>query len=60
MNERELKPCPFCGSAQVAFFRCEWRERMIISGMVCLECRAMGPKASSEERAVEAWNRRVQ
>ena len=60
MDKIKLKPCPFCGSAQVAFFRCEWRERMIISGMVCLECRSMGPKVPSEEQAVEAWNRRAQ
>lgn len=60
MDKIKLKPCPFCGSAQVVFFRGERRDRMIIYGMVCWECKAMGPKVPSEEQAVGAWNRRAQ
>ena len=60
MGGIKLKPCPFCGSAQVVYFRGEQRDRRIIYGMVCWGCKAMGPKAPNEEQAEEAWNRRAQ
>ena len=51
------KRCPFCGGrAYVQFSFYETAE------VVCSECGAKGPGACMfdiEERAVEAWNRRV-
>lgn len=48
----ELKPCPFCGSNDIAVngsttFWCE-----------CLNCRVETFGYYTEEEAVEAWNRR--
>lgn len=54
----ELKPCPFCGGE--AELQSEpW------SAVICANCRAMSHcfphsgKYSSDEKAIEAWNRRV-
>ena len=46
----ELKPCPFCGSKNVAD----------MNGWVqCLNCNATGPDNFDHLRAIEAWNRRA-
>jgi len=47
----ELKPCPFCGSSRVA---------VVDSFVQCGTCSAAGPYASSEEKAVQRWNNRVE
>ena len=55
----ELKPCPFCGGeAKIGRF-------MALHTVGCKECLAMMvseflDKTWSKEKAVEAWNRRVE
>ena len=45
----KLKPCPFCGSKNVAD----------MNGWVqCLNCNASGPDNYDHLKAVEAWNKR--
>lgn len=53
MKDAELKPCPFCGSADVVLsnwglFRC-W----------CTNCLAKTADTLSRKEAIQAWNRRV-
>ena len=55
----ELKPCPFCGSADVGFDRLS--ESMF--DVTCWSCNAgrgitYGPEADSKEAAALAWNTR--
>jgi len=49
----ELKPCPFCGSSDIAESR--W-----VSGwtICCYDCDAEGPHALTIKEAVEKWNDR--
>ena len=59
MKEKELKPCPFCGSRNIKFDKCTKRVR-------CKDCYATGGlitlyinKGLSEDEAVlAAWNER--
>lgn len=54
LNEREIKPCPFCG--------CEnWAMWVNSSGwhLECNGCLASGPIKDSRQEAEEAWNRRA-
>jgi Lar family restriction alleviation protein len=47
----ELKPCPFCGNAEL------YMDSMGTWSVNC-KCSAVGPNEDTKERAVEAWNRR--
>lgn len=49
MSEQEIKPCPFCGSADV---RVQMGQNPI--SVVCWECGALGP--TSLNNHVELWN----
>ena len=51
---KELKPCPFCGSKilNVTNAMGEW-------WVDCKGCAASTIMASTEEKAIEAWNRRT-
>lgn len=64
MGNKNIKPCPFCGSpafsysAPTSLLSIVRGER--IPGYVeCASCRAIMP-AATEERARELWNRRAQ
>ena len=59
----ELKPCPFCGyEAEISGGRFDGKAT---SYVMCKRCGAMGefffvsPKYASDDRAIEAWNRRA-
>lgn len=54
----ELKPCPFCGGVNV--FIAELRTNFFESryAAVCEDCQSLGGNCKTEEKAIEAWNRR--
>lgn len=73
MSERELKPCPFCGSNRIIIAHkpmCDERRSYFIR---CRECEATGPKLAFkytlltttleveqlQEQAIVDWNRRT-
>ena len=63
MSEEELRPCPFCGgAAEISYGRFGGKDT---SYVMCRKCAAQGeffvvsPKYASNERAIEAWNRRM-
>ena len=58
----ELKPCPFCGGkAELRHFA----GINVTSYVRCMDCKAqtfefrISTEQSSDEEAIEAWNRRV-
>lgn len=60
-SERELKPCPFCGSPSISFRELE-SETIVAT---CDTCNADGPywggeDSQSEQDAINQWNTRVQ
>lgn len=58
----ELKPCPFCGSADIRIDRSLLlRDPPIrLYGITCRQCDAtVGHNFISEEAAIKAWNRRT-
>lgn len=55
MDDKELKPCPFCGGTKIKidsipnvaqFYRCE-------------KCKARGPYWTTGENADKKWNTRI-
>lgn len=51
-NNTELKPCPFCGgNAEMKSYTMFW--------VVCDDCLSETTVYSTEEEAIEAWNRRA-
>lgn len=62
----ELKKCPFCGGkAELSRGNKSSCNSVIISFVRCKDCGAVGQKFeinskySSDEKAIEAWNRRA-
>jgi Lar family restriction alleviation protein len=52
MEDKEILPCPFCGSNKISvickyYFYC-----------FCDDCEAEGSIKESREEAIEAWNKR--
>lgn len=63
MMSEKLKPCPFCGGeAEISHGHFDGKDT---SYVLCKRCAATGEffiisfKHSSDDRAVEAWNKRV-
>lgn len=55
----ELKPCPFCGSKKVAYYRLV--SGTDVEGIVCSGCGiTFVPTAYCKDVAAEEWNRRVE
>ena len=52
----EPKPCPFCQKSRFAFWS-EGNPDEKIS-VYCMSCMARGPKAKTEEIAIQMWNER--
>ncbi len=46
----KLKPCPFCGSLQVA---------VVFGAVRCGNCGCTGPGAMTDDQACSRWNQRV-
>ncbi len=63
MNNKELKPCPFCGcTAKLA--KIENKElKETFCGVICLNASCIAtdiePSFTNEEKAIAAWNRRA-
>ena len=66
MKDIELKPCPFCGGpAELSKGVVRFMGRPAVTFVFCNACGARGTqfvesvKYCANDRAVEAWNRRV-
>ncbi len=46
----ELKPCPFCGSTQVA---------VVFGAVRCGKCGCTGPVGITDDQAADRWNERA-
>ena len=61
MSNLELKPCPFCGAGEMVAKK--ENEDVYHNGwyykIICRSCYATGGQYPTFERAIEAWNRRV-
>ena len=55
MSEKNLKPCPFCGSKDVSISHVYGS---LYQGY-CDNCTGEGPWRNSRRGAIAAWNRRV-
>lgn len=57
----KLKPCPFCGSNEVEFIEDEEQliKNTITGYILCSNCYVTTDSFFNEERAIKAWNRRV-
>lgn len=52
--ETKLKPCPFCGSAEIY-------SSPHIAVVVCKKCRCWGPNTCiTAAQAIDLWNRRTE
>lgn len=53
MQNSKLKPCPFCGSAEIY-------SSPHIAVVVCKKCRCWGPNTCiTAAQAIDMWNRRA-
>lgn len=50
----ELKKCPFCGGTNLRV-KPVWKTYRFVA---CQDCKAGGPVAKTDERAIELWNER--
>ena len=58
----ELKPCPFCGG-KTTMHRDSWETpsgKAVRFWCRCSKCGACSEEFQQEEKAAEAWNRRVE
>ena len=62
MSERELLPCPFCGSVDCRPRYDDVAEEAFQPGhyVLCRGCGASGANVETEAEAIAAWNRRAQ
>lgn len=49
-----VEPCPFCKGEEFVLKKTETAKHFVS----CASCRADGPLALTEEKAVDLWNRR--
>jgi len=54
-----LKPCPFCGSAECEIFSRTSIEGRVLYDVVCHECGTLSGPWGSAERCAKHWNRRA-
>lgn len=53
----ELKQCPFCGGEAKIGYEKYWQPR-VSRRIICTKCYSSSGWYSTEEEAIEAWNRR--
>ena len=60
MSEK-LKPCPFCGSSNVDWFRSfgDPSTNENIVNVQCINCGAQGASKLGEKNAIDVWNKRA-
>lgn len=56
MKNKELLPCPFCGGEAIKV--CGTFNKKIC-GVMCIDCRAATSVYETNEKAINAWNNRV-
>lgn len=54
MTEKDLKPCPFCGSENTSI-----EEEPFGFQVLCWKCEARNGYEENKDKAIEAWNRRI-
>ena len=59
MEHKELKPCPFCGGKPFVSHRFPLFGEEATIAVVCEECNASTQRKRTEQKAINAWNRRV-
>lgn len=61
MGNKELKPCPFCGSDRVYVLHLYHQDAVYGNEVRCGDCGARITEAgkNSREHAIRRWNRRV-
>lgn len=58
MGYEPLKPCPFCGGKNIAFFEHEYQGSLRMGYTVeCIDCEAWFPQFNRNKAAME-WNTR--
>lgn len=55
----ELKPCPFCGGKAFVSAKLPYFGETLTLAVVCEKCNASSKHKTTEEKAIEAWNRRA-
>lgn len=56
MQQKEIKPCPFCGEKRILFS--ENPDKYISVGCILIKCGSLGPLRKTYQEAIEAWNER--
>lgn len=51
--------CPFCGSDLQSVVKNKYYGHYEDYHVMCQTCGACGPTAGTEDKAIEAWNKRV-
>ena len=61
LEKRGLKPCPFCGSEDIATFKYPFpRKGLKGDYVICMECGSSTGKHETLKEAKRAWNQRVE
>lgn len=61
LEKRGLKPCPFCGSEDIATFKYPFpRNGLKGDYVICMFCGASSGKYEKMKEAKRAWNKRVE
>lgn len=56
IKDDRLKECPFCGNEEVEML--EFTDTAFV--ICCPKCYTTGPQGTTEDEAIEKWNRRVE
>ena len=56
----ELKPCPHCGSSDLAIHEGYIKDHIMLSAVMCHSCACAGAWAVDKEEAIRRWNMRIE